>query len=513
MQRTNVAATSSPLTPVASTPHRLRAALSPRSTPGSFRLTAAVVTAICALCAVVAAAAIVARAGSLNGAGTEAQQLVDLQEIRTATVEADAIAASSFLGGSEESANQQVDYEARLGDATALLADVAQRATTSDLPNLAIANDTLVRYAGLVEQARANNRQGFPVGASYQRQASNLLRTDFLPAIDAVDVASRDRLNDSLTESTRNGAIAVILLAVALVALLLASLLLMRRTRRLVNVPIAIGAVLVAAALVWTVAVVATTGSDVRNTVDTSLRGADALSRARTAAFDARSAESLTLINRGNGAANEADWQLADAEVVAAVDEACSSDRRLLRRPVGSVPNRPPGGQGARRRRELRRCRRAGNRIGCRHLRRLHERRSATPAPTRPRRRQPGSTTPRGRWRSCGGSSWRPGCSPRRRSSSASANGSGSTGDASPVPCPARAGDDHGLWRAAARRAARSDGATDNHHRVATPPPECTDGGGGPRRHPLLRPRRRAAAARRRCQQGRRWRRSRPTGG
>ena len=325
MQRTNVAATSSPLTPVASTPHRLRAALSPRSTPGSFRLTAAVVTAICALCAVVAAAAIVARAGSLNGAGTEAQQLVALQEIRTATVEADAIAASSFLGGSEASATQQVDYEARLGEATALLADVAQRATTSDLPNLAIANETLVRYAGLVEQARANNRQGFPVGASYQRQASDLLRTDFLPAIDAVDVASRDRLNDSLTESTRNGSIAVILLAVALVALLLASLLLMRRTRRLVNVPIAIGAVLVAAALVWTVAVVATTGSDVRNTVDTSLRGADALSRARTAAFDARSAESLTLINRGNGAANEADWQLANAEVVAAVDEACSA--------------------------------------------------------------------------------------------------------------------------------------------------------------------------------------------
>ena len=325
MQRTNAAPTSTPFTPVASTPHRLRAALSPRSTPGSFRLTAAVVTAICAVCAVVAAAAIVARSGSLNAAGNETEQLVDLQEIRTAAVEADAIAASSFLGGSEESANQQVAYEARLGDATKLLADVAQRATTADLPALAVANDTLVRYAGLVEQARANNRQGFPVGASYQRQASNLLRTDFLPAIDDVAGASRDRLNDSLSESTRNGAITVILLAVALVALLLASLLLMRRTRRLVNVPIAIGAVLVGAALVWTVAVVVTTGSDVRDTVDTSLRGADALSRARTSAFDARSAESLTLINRGNGAANEADWQLANAEVVAALDEACAA--------------------------------------------------------------------------------------------------------------------------------------------------------------------------------------------
>ena len=113
--------------------------------------------------------------------------------------------------------------------------------------------------------------------------------------------------------------------------------------------PIAIGAVLVGAALVWTVAVVVTTGSDVRDTVDTSLRGADALSRAWTSAFDARSAESLTLINRGNGAANEADWQLANAEVVAALDEACGRVGRLLRRPLDPLPGPARRGPGLRR--------------------------------------------------------------------------------------------------------------------------------------------------------------------
>ena len=95
----------------------------------------------------------------------------------------------------------------------------------------------------------------------------------------------------------------------------------------------------------------ATTGSDVRDTVDTSLRGADALSRARTSAFDARSAESLTLINRGNGAANEADWQLANAEVVAALDEACGATGDCFADLWAPYQDRPPGGQATRRRR------------------------------------------------------------------------------------------------------------------------------------------------------------------
>ena len=36
-------------------------------------------------------------------------------------------------------------------------------------------------YSGLVETARANNRQGFPVGAAYLRDASNLMRGRILP--------------------------------------------------------------------------------------------------------------------------------------------------------------------------------------------------------------------------------------------------------------------------------------------------------------------------------------------
>ena len=194
----------SPLAPVASTPHRLRAALSPRSTPGSFRLTATVVTALCAVCAVVAAAAIVARAGSLDAAGTEAQQLVDLQEIRTVTIEADAIAASSFLGGGEQAATQQADYEARLGDATR--AAGRRRPAGDDLRSLQRSPPPTTRSCATAD---SSSRPG-PTIAKASRSApptSAKRRTSCAPTSSrrsmTVDAASRDRLNDSLSESTR----------------------------------------------------------------------------------------------------------------------------------------------------------------------------------------------------------------------------------------------------------------------------------------------------------------------
>jgi hypothetical protein len=48
---------------------------------------------------------------------------------------------------------------------------------------------------------------------------------------------------------------------------------------------------------------------DADEAVRIQLSGADNAAQARAAAFEARSQEALTLINRGNGAVNEANWQ------------------------------------------------------------------------------------------------------------------------------------------------------------------------------------------------------------
>ncbi len=131
MQRTTAAATSTPIIPsTTSTVRRVGDLLSPRSTPGGFRLAAAVATVVCALCGVVAATAIAARSGSIDSAATAAQQLVGVQEVRVAAVEADSIAASSFLAASDAQATLRETYEQRLATASRALAVVAQRAPT-----------------------------------------------------------------------------------------------------------------------------------------------------------------------------------------------------------------------------------------------------------------------------------------------------------------------------------------------------------------------------------------------
>ena len=73
------------------------------------------------------------------------------------------------------------------------------QAQPADADALAALNAHVLDYAGLVEAARANNRQGLPVGAQYLREASNGLRADALPVADALveaNTARADRLAD-----------------------------------------------------------------------------------------------------------------------------------------------------------------------------------------------------------------------------------------------------------------------------------------------------------------------------
>ena len=58
---------------------------------------------------------------------------------------------------------------------------------------------------------------------------------------------------------------------------------------------------------------------DADGAVRTQLAGADNAAQARAAAFEARSQEALTLINRGNGAVNEANWQRGNDVVTQAL--------------------------------------------------------------------------------------------------------------------------------------------------------------------------------------------------
>ena len=114
---------------------------------------------------------------------------------------------------------------------------------------LSEASRLLGSYVGLVEQARANNRQGFPVGAAYQRQANGIVSNadpdtpDIVSSLRAVEESQRTQINASLASAHRAGVWLHCSGWLLMLALLAGSLWLSRTFRRVINIPIAVAAV------------------------------------------------------------------------------------------------------------------------------------------------------------------------------------------------------------------------------------------------------------------------------
>jgi hypothetical protein len=291
-----------------------------------FRLRAALVATIlfAVVFAVLGAYGVGKRQSSIDAANHAAGQLLQVQDIRVAVVQADSLASRLYLTGGAEDPQSRREYLGFIDQASTELAAVALQLDLGDADSQALeaANAGLTRYTGLIEQARANNRQGFPVGAAYQREANTAVG-DIVAQLRVVEQSQRDTVNDELAAAHRAGAWLVLAGWVLVAVVVLAGLWLARRFRRLVNIPLGVGLVVIVLVLV---AAMATQGSAVSNAdraVSGSLTTADLVAQARAAAFDAQSQEALTLINRGNGAGNEAKWQDSSAIVDRALGEAC----------------------------------------------------------------------------------------------------------------------------------------------------------------------------------------------
>jgi len=301
-----------PPAPVGPTTRRLSVGA---STPARIRLISAGTALLAVLLAVFGWIAVSRRDQSLDRTGDAAARLISVQEIRSAIIEADSIATTTFLVGGLEPADQRARYEARLGDAAAGLALLSGGLSGGDLDQLTAANSTLNAFSGLVEQARANNRQGFPVGAAYQRQASALVRDQLLTSIETLEQHARDDVNDNIASAHRIGWVLPLAGIVVLAAMVAGSVWLFRRTHRLLNVPVALAALITVVVVCVGVFSMGGAMSSADDVVTGDLRQADRNSQVRVAGFEARSDEALTLINRGNGQANENDYQQAATTV------------------------------------------------------------------------------------------------------------------------------------------------------------------------------------------------------
>lgn len=289
-------------------------------TPGRLTLLGAIAVLASLACGLLGYLGGSAQASALDQARADTTQLTDVQAVRNTLVAADATATNAFLVGGLEPVGQRTAYnEAIQRGATDLIH--LSGSNPSDATSLATANAGLVRYTGLIEQARATNRQGLPVGSAYLDQASTLLREEVTPALDALVLANADRTARDF--STAGNAPAYLAIALVFVAMLVAGQIwLARRTRRIFNFGLATATVLLLVAGGIGAIVLNGSSSTARDVRSGPYAGTLALSQAYALANDAKSAESFTLIKRGSGEEFEVAFATASTAAVDRLSEA-----------------------------------------------------------------------------------------------------------------------------------------------------------------------------------------------
>ncbi|MDN5804026.1 MAG: hypothetical protein L0H26_05475, partial [Microlunatus sp.] len=275
------------------------------------RLTTAVIVAGIAF-GLTGLATFVLLTSSLQRAEASSAQLIRVQEIQTNLLRADANATNAFLVGGLEPAEQRSAYDGAVTESSRLIA-AASDAEPADQAALSALNTELLAYTENIDLARANNRQGFPVGAQYLRTASGGLRADALPILDNLVQANAER-----AASQMNAKIAWMFAVVGLLllgGLVWVQIWLARRFKRRFNVGLVLATTVGALTLIASLVALGWTAATVGNIRTGSFADVRAAATARIDGNDAKSNESLTLIARGSGGAFEEAWQISAADV------------------------------------------------------------------------------------------------------------------------------------------------------------------------------------------------------
>ncbi len=294
-----------------------------RTTPGVVGLVAVVVAASCVISGVVVG-------GQLDGRVAESKAVLDrsepfaysAQKLYAALSAADAAAATEYLSGGLETAAMRSRYQQALADAAEALTDATLGATDGATRTaLAQISADLTAYTGQVEAARANNRQGFAVGAAYFREASSLMQTSMLPSAERI---YRDGLAAVDEDQRAVGSLPIVglvLLVIVLVVIAVGSLILVGRTNRQFNRGLVGAAVVVMLVIAW---IVVANGFAASNIDQSRIEGTarfEKLADARANAQKARTVETLQLISRGDITAGEKSFNDLMAQLSTSLDE------------------------------------------------------------------------------------------------------------------------------------------------------------------------------------------------
>ncbi|WP_433547668.1 hypothetical protein ACQPZG_23275 [Streptomyces sp. CA-294286] len=320
---------------------RLRAGAT--TEPGRLRIIGAALALLVLAFGAVTAWQVSDRAAAADDVVTRSQPLsADAANIYRSLADADTSAASGFLAGAQEPRAVTERYEKDIAEASRLLVKAAAHTsgTSASGQEIAKLNQQLPRYTGLIERARANNRQGLPLGGAYLRYANEQMTTQLLPSAKKLYDEETARLYRDYDEASSWPYVALGLGVLALGGLGWAQHRNYRRTNRVFNQGMLAASVASLAVLLWLTVghAVAASGLD-----DSRAHGQESLkvlNDARISSLQARANENLTLVSRG--AVTTADgkdkYESDYRSGMAALEGQLSDARRLADDDGGSAP-------------------------------------------------------------------------------------------------------------------------------------------------------------------------------
>ncbi|MEV7000506.1 hypothetical protein AB0N62_22855 [Streptomyces sp. NPDC093982] len=313
-----------PIPPATATPPRrtafaegldqLRAAAT--TEPGRLRIIGALLAALVVAFGAVAAWQMTDRASAADDVLNRSQPLSsDAADIYRSLADANTAAASGYLAGLQEKPAMREGYEKDIRTAAAKLVTAAANSepgspsakTIADLSRL------LPEYKGLVETARANNRQGYPVGGAYLRAANEMMQQNMLPRAEKLYQTENQRLSDDYADAKSFPWAAAGLGIVALAALAWAQRRNYQRTNRVLNHGLVTATAAATVVLLWLAVSHMVARAGLNDSYDHGVRSLNVLHEARIASLTARSDENLTLVRRGADTKTLGDDTVVDA--------------------------------------------------------------------------------------------------------------------------------------------------------------------------------------------------------
>jgi hypothetical protein len=235
---------------------------------------------------------------------TRSQPLsADAANIYRSLADADTAAATGFLAGAQERPEDLERYRKDIETASRLLVKAAANTGGSgggdSARQIATLNEALPRYTGLIERARANNRQGLPLGGAYLRYANQQMTNDLLPAAEKLYAAETSRLDQDNDDARLWPFVSLAIGVLAFAVLFWAQRRNYHRTNRVFNHGLLAATAASTVILLWLAVGQTVARTQLNHAQVHGQESLAVLNEARINSLKARANENLTLVARG----------------------------------------------------------------------------------------------------------------------------------------------------------------------------------------------------------------------